>query len=100
MIFVKFSNNLGISEEKVFEIDHIERTSPFIKTMSHLEDFGRDGFTRMKCLNTDENLIVSNNDKFWKEGEREKFLQRVSRLLAKEYIRDGMFEIYGETIQS
>ena len=40
MIFIKYIDELGFVTEKVYEIDHIERVSPYIKTLSHLEDFG------------------------------------------------------------
>ena len=54
----------------------------------------------MRCLNQDQDIVVSNNDKFWKEGEKEKFLESVSRLLKKEYIRDGIFEVYGDATET
>lgn len=37
---MKSVSTFGNIEEKVYEIDHLERVAPYIKTFTHLEDFG------------------------------------------------------------
>lgn len=88
---------IGETKEKVYEVDHIERDVSYLKTFTHFEDFSDNGITKMSCLNTFDSLYVSNNPKFWKEGERDVFLDRVSRLLSKEYVSDGAYERYSES---
>lgn len=64
---------------------HLEVLPPSVKSaLKHLSAQDEDGLWDVTCMNTQTNLVVSNEDKFWAPGQKRDFLNRVTGLW-KEY---------------
>ena len=37
-----------------------------------------------------ENILVFNNDKYWKEGEKEKLFSKITNNIDQEYVESGI----------
>lgn len=57
-------------------------------------NLSKSGITSFTCLNKHQTLNVFNGDKYWKENEREDFLQRISRATDKNYAEEGFYQAY------
>lgn len=95
LIFVDtVSLTLG-TKTNIYEMAHLERDFPFLKSQTKRMNFGPTGITTINNLNRPEiNLRVMNADKKWKEGEREEFYKRVTRMMDENYANEGFYHKY------
>ena len=61
-------------------MSHLEFLPPYQKSDSDRLDLSQEGMIRLTCLNTSDNLYVFNNEKYWSEGTRSVFMERVMTL--------------------
>lgn len=57
-------------------------------------NLNNNGITSFSCLNKGVTLNVFNNEKYWKEGEKEEFLNRITRSMDENYAKEGICNIY------
>ncbi len=91
MLFVTTNTYLGNEVEKVYEMAHIEFLPPYFKSQTDYYDFTKDGSMTFKCLNTDDNLTLINDPKYWSEGARTKLLSRTKKMWDETIISTGIF---------
>lgn len=48
--------------------------------------------TKINNLSKLDDIIVLNDPKYWKDGERDQFFKRVTRTVDKNYVEEGFWE--------
>lgn len=84
-------NLLGKVQTRIYEVDHITRTMPFLKSQSQYMNSSQNGVTLFNCLNTDENFVTWNDEKNWKKDEQGKFFENITQGQEKAYTEKGFY---------